>query len=111
MQKYNYYGENITNCKIKIIDDTYGYIDDNNIPHINWCKESDSVDTDGFDKTYRTGKGPDLYLIEDYILPKGMMICRYGFSGGRFTTVKGTDYLECEDGYLQEDYLWIQKNI
>ena len=98
------------------------------------------------------------------MLPKGILLCRYGIDSGRFTTTKGSPYdtlglpydpetieyheykvtedllvdcyvtkgivapkfgslggavqfmhrqsifLECEDGYLREDFLWKQRN-
>lgn len=163
-KRYNYLGEDITSENIKIKDASYGFVDDNNIPHINWTKENDVVDSDGFDKR-KIIESLNSYVIKDYLLPKGTIICRYGFSGGLFTTEKGTSYetlglpyiketieyheykvtedlrvdcyvtkgivapmfssdgggiqfkhkqkifLECEDGYLQEDLSWIQKNI
>lgn len=164
-KKYNYLAEDITNSKILLLDDDYGFVDENNIPHINWDSENSIVDADGFDKRFRPVEGAEDYIIKDYIIPKGETICRYGFWGGFFTTTKGTDYvllglpydkktieyheykvtndlrvdcivkkgivapmfsspgggvqfkhkqpifLECEDGYLQEDFSWIQKNI
>ena len=164
-KRYNYLGEDIANIKIELDDLEYGYVDENNIPHINWRKEDDIVDSDGFDKRHRPFDGLDTYVIENYILPKGLVICRYGFPRGYFTTIKGTSYetlglpykkktieyheykvtedlqvdcyvtkgiiapmfnsagggiqfkhkqtiyFECEDGLLQEDFSWIQKNI
>ena len=163
-KKYNFFGDDITNTMLELLDVSYGYIDANNIPHINWEPENDVIDIDGFDKRFVSSDLSDSYVIENYLLPKGTIICRYGFDGGRFTTVKGSDYdklglpydkstieyheykvtedlrincyvtkgitapmfsskggavqfkhkqsifLECEDGYLQEDYSWIQKN-
>lgn len=162
---YNYLGQDLSDTLIKLASPEYGYIDENNIPHINWGEEDANCDKDGFDKKYRPIEGTDEYLIEEYIIPKGTIICRYGFEGGRFTTLKGIEYddlglpydketieyheyrvskdvcvdcyvtkgrvaakfsspggaiqfkhrqtiaLECEDGYLQEDELWLQKVI
>jgi hypothetical protein len=90
--KYNVLGEDITEHMLEVIDDEFGYIDENNIPHINWRAEDDSCDKDGFDKTYRPISNSDEYLVCDYILPKGTIICRYGNPFGRFTTVRGTNY-------------------
>lgn len=165
MKVYNCFGQDISNIRIRLNSDQYGYVDENNIPHINWGEETDKVDRDGFDKEYRPIKDAGEYLISDYILPKGSIVCRYGHSGGIFTTVKGSEYeslglpykketieyheykvsedlkvdclvtkgivapkfdsngggiqfkhrqriaLECEDGFLQEEISWRQKNI
>lgn len=164
-KKYNYLGKDISDLPIQLIDSAFGYVDNANIPHINWAIENDICDSEGFDKRYRPIDGSDDYLITDYLIPKGTIICRYGFPGGRFSTLKGTDYetlglpyikesieyheykvsedlsvtcyvkkgivgpmfssigggiqfkhkqpffLECEDGCLQEDCSWIQKDI
>lgn len=162
---YNYRGTDLEGKKIELLNPEYGFVDDDNIPHINWGKETDICDSNGFDKNYRPISDSNNYVISDYIIPKGTIICRYGFSGGYFTTTKGTEYellglpyvkesieyheyrvsedlsvdcyvtkgkvapkflscggaiqfmhrqsimLECEDGYLQEDMTWIQKNV
>lgn len=88
--KYNYLGQNINDKRILLIDSQYGYVDESNIPHINWGNEDDICDIDGFDKT-KCVDG-NIYKITDYIIPKGTYICRYGFPGGLFTTLKGTPY-------------------
>lgn len=162
---YNCEGEDLTGIRIQLLSPEYGYVDDNNIPHVIWGIETERCDKNGFDKEYRPIKESTSYLIYDYILPKGTVICRYGNSAGRFTTIKGTNYntlglpyvkdtieyhefkvtqdlsvncyvikgivapkfksdgggiqfmhkqiiaLECDDGYLEEDYSWIQQNI
>ena len=162
---FNYLGNNLDGVRIQLLNPSYGFVDDNNIPHINWGSETEKCDSNGFDKQYRPIEGSDQYVITNYIIPKGTMICRYGFPGGFFTTLKGADYdqlglpyvketieyheygvsedlnvdcyvtkgmvapiflsnggavqfmhkqsimLECEDGYIQEDMSWIQKNI
>lgn len=162
---FNYLGEDITNKGILLAMPEYGYVDENNIPHINWGEETEKCDKDGFDKEFRPNPNSDVYIIENYLIPKGTMLCRYGFEGGIFTTLKGSTYenlglpyvketieyheykvtedlevdcyvvkgvvapkflsnggaiqfkhkqeifLECEDGYLEEDLLWIQNCI
>lgn len=162
---YNYLGQDLSNTKIQLSDSEYGYVDKENIPHINWGIEDNKCDKNGFDKEYRPIEGIDTYIIENYIIPKGTILCRYGFEGGIFTTLKGSAYetlglpyikesieyheyvvsedvcvscyvtkgkvapkfasvggaiqfmhkqsiaLECEDGFLQEDMSWLQKNI
>ena len=60
--------------------------------HVYWGAEDDLCDQNGFDKKYRPILGSDDYVIDDYILPSGIIICRYGYPGGRFTTIKGTPY-------------------
>lgn len=158
----NHLGEDITDKRIELADSEYGYVDNNNIPHINWGSEDEVCDADGFDKRYRPMEEEIVYVIDDYVIPQGTYICRYGSPEGRFTTYKGTPYeglglpyvketieyheyrvsedirvrcyvtkgvtapkfnslggavqfkhkqsirLECEDGLLQEDFLWIQ---
>lgn len=99
---YNFKGEDITEVKILLANDEYGYVDENNIPHIDWGKETDRCDKNGFDKDYRPIEGSEQYVIKDYILPKGSMICRYGFMGGLFTTVKGSEYEELSLPYVKE---------
>lgn len=89
---YNYLGEDITESYIELLSPDYGYVDSDNNPHINWGGETESCDINGFDKSYRPLNDSDSYIIEDYILPKGTIICRYGFPRGFFTTEKGTSY-------------------
>jgi hypothetical protein len=90
--KYNTFGEDISEHRLEVANDEFGYVDEKNIPHINWRVEDELCDNDGFDKTYRPIHNSEVYLIRDYILTKGTIICRYGTPYGRFTTVKGTDY-------------------
>ena len=99
---YNYLGDDISDLRILLLDDSYGYIDDNNIPHINWGNETEICDKDGFDKEYRPINGSAEYIIKDYIIPKGTMICRYGFLGGLFTTIKGAEYEYLGLPYVKE---------
>jgi hypothetical protein len=91
-KKYNCYGKDITGLPIELQKAEYGYIDERNLPHINWGDETDVCDRDGFDKTYRPVSNSESYVVNDYILPKGMIICRYGIPRGSFTTIKGTVY-------------------
>lgn len=101
-QTYNSNGDDISQVKIRLLKDEYGYVDENNIPHIDWGKESNKCDKDGFDKDYRPSDDSDEYIIKDYILPKGSMICRYGFMGGLFTTIKGSEYDKLGLPYVKE---------
>lgn len=157
---FNYLGKSLDGIKIVLLDPSFGTVDDNNVPHINWGDETEKCDKNGFDKEHRPIPESELYVIKDFILPKGMIVCRYGYSGGSFTTIKGSCYealglpyvketieyheykvtedvsvncyvtkgivapkffseggaiqfmhkqpirLECEDGYLKEDYSW-----
>lgn len=163
--KVNYLGNSLKNTKIRLLSSEYGYVDENNIPHIRWGSETKLCDSNGFDKRWMPYNNSKVYVIDDYILPAGTIICRYGFPGGRFTSIKGALYetlglpyvketieyheyrvvnnlnvdcyvvkgivapkfmsnggaiqfmhkqsitLECEDGYLKEDFLWLKKNI
>ena len=47
-QTYNSNGDDISQVKIRLLKDEYGYVDENNIPHIDWGKESNKCDKDGF---------------------------------------------------------------
>lgn len=162
---YNYKGEDISCVGLKLLCEDFGYVDGDNIPYIKWGEPNDACDANGFDKTYHPIPGTEVYVIDNYILPKGTIICRYGNPRGSFTTLKGSTYeslglpyvketieyheyevtkdtdvdcyvtkgiaapkflssgggvqfmhrqsitLECEDGYLQEVFSWLQKNI
>ncbi len=99
---YNSSGKNISDVRILLSDDTYGYVDENNIPHIDWGKETEQCDKNGFDKDFRPIEGSEEYIIRNYILPKGTMICRYGSMGGLFTTTKGTEYENLSLPYVKE---------
>lgn len=167
MQKkvFNYAGKDISGCPLRLRDEKFGYVDKDNKPHINWGSETPDCDKDGFDKNYRPISGEETHVVENFLLPKGIVICRYGSPDGFFTTIKGTPYdalslpyvketieyheylvssdvevscyvtrglvgpkfkshggaiqfmhkqpirLECEDGFLQEDDSWRQKDI
>lgn len=164
MKTYNYLGKDITGQKICLKSSDYGYVDENNIPHINWGEENDICDANGFSKEHCFAESDGFYIVKDFVLPKGIVLCRYGIAGGRFTTTKDSPYdtlglpykpetieyheykvtedllvdcyvtkgvvapkfgslggavqfmhrqpifLECADGYLQEDFLWKQRN-
>ena len=69
-KRYNYLGEDITACKIQVCNPIFGYVDNYNIPHINWGTEDDICDSNGFDKRYM--------IKVDHILQPGTVICRYG---------------------------------
>ncbi|HAG69035.1 MAG TPA: hypothetical protein DCL38_03585 [Lachnospiraceae bacterium] len=99
---YNYLGEDISNVQILLLKDEYGYVDKNNIPHINWGIENEKCDADGFDKEYRPVDGSNEYVIRDYIIPKGTIVCRYGFPGGMFSTLKGSEYEDLGLPYVKE---------
>lgn len=99
---YNYLGEDISDMKIAVKNPSFGIVDEYGIPHINWGNENDNCDKDGFDKKARPSDETDMYIIENYIIPKGTIICRYGNSRGRFTTVKGEDYELLALPYIKE---------
>ena len=89
---YNCKGENITGKRIELLSSDFGYVDEHNIPHIKWGVEDATCDADGFDKTYCLNNCGKKYIIEDFVIPAGTIICRYGTSAGTFTTLKGADY-------------------
>lgn len=99
---YNYLGDDISKNMIAVKNPLFGTVDENGIPHINWGVEDDNCDKDGFDKKFRPVKGLNQYVIENYIIPKGTIICRYGNPGGRFTTIKGEDYELLALPYVKE---------
>ena len=66
---------------------------------INWKQEDDTVDSDGFDKTYITENGN---YKTDTILPVGTLICRYGNERGRLTTDMDSDYNMLSLPYVKE---------
>lgn len=99
---FNYLGEDITNIPIELLSSQYGYVDSHNIPHIDWGNETDICDKNGFDKQYKVKDNSNVYLIDNYVLPKGITICRYGFSGGYFTTLRGEDYENLGLPYIKE---------
>ena len=65
---YNCLGEDITDTRIQLLDDKYGYVDEFNIPHIDWGKETQKCDKNGFDKEYRPLEGSEDYTIRDFII-------------------------------------------
>ena len=89
---YNYLGEDITDTRIRLLDSSFGLVDENNIPYINWGMEDSFCDSNGFDKQYRPIEDSEEYVIKHYILPKGTELCRYSSPKGYFTTTKGTPY-------------------
>lgn len=89
---YNCYGDNITDRVIVLSNELFGYVDENNIPHINWGSENDICDAEGYDKRFRPNDGSSVYVIEDFVLPQGTLLCRYGTPNGRFSTLAGTPY-------------------
>lgn len=83
----NCFGEPITEV-LQYANPAFGqYVD--GIARTNWEK-SDIVDDNGFDKRYKDPES-DMYLAE-VSLPKGIILCRYGFEQGYFSTLKGTEY-------------------
>lgn len=99
---FNYLGQDLTNIIISLISPEYGYVDDENIPHINWGNEDSKCDKNGFDKEFRPIDGSEYHLVENYVIPKGTILCRYGFPQGRFTTLKGSAYESLGLPYVKE---------
>lgn len=96
---YNFYGECIDTRMPKLASPDYGTYNENGIPVPYWTPENEFIDKDGFDKTRILSNGSYKELIE---LPKGTMLCRYGYSIGKLTTLKGTDYDKLGLPYLKE---------
>lgn len=89
---FNNEGADITGTDPELLYPTFGFIDKRGKIQVNWGLEDDLCDGNGFDKTFRPVVGSDAYVIHDYVLPQGMIISRYGYPSGKFTTVKGTPY-------------------
>ncbi len=102
MKKFNYLGEDITERRIEFVSPQYGYVDDNNRRFINWGEPNDIRDSDGFDKRYRPYDNSDEYVINDFIIPKGTKLCRYGAPSGVFTAYEGTTYESLGLPYVKE---------
>ncbi len=103
MQKiFNCLGVDITNTRILLLSPDYGYVDENNIPHIEWGSETEKCDRNGFDKEFRPVDGSNVYIIKDFVLQRGTMLCRYGTPTGYFTTIKGTSYDSLGLPYVRE---------
>ena len=93
---FNYYGEDITEKPKILLDPGFGTGEMKEIelpdgttmmePVINWSLREPFADRDGFD----TRPGAD-YRTE-VILPKGTILCRFGFPRGKYATPEGTPY-------------------
>ena len=101
-ERYNYLKEKISQKGLQVAAPEFGYIDQLGIPHIEWGSEDDICDKDGFDKRCRPDNSKTIYIVEDYVIPHGTVICRYGSPVGRFTTLKGTDYDKLALPYVKE---------
>ncbi len=99
---YNCYGEIIDRKDLAYIDSSYGTFDKNHIPKVNWGVETDDCDKLGFDKHYRPIDNSEAWVVEDYELEVGTMLCRYGYPEGNFTTIKGTPYEELSLPYVKK---------
>lgn len=86
---YNCYGEDITGKKPLLADSSFGNYDEDMNPHPFWQPEDESVDSYGFDKRHVEENGS---YIQEVILPRGTMLCRYGPPQGRMTTNAGIPY-------------------
>lgn len=99
---YNCYGEKIVRKNLEYLDSSYGSFDENHIPIVKWGDETDDCDRLGFDKNFRPIDNSDAWLIEDYELEVGTILCRYGYPGGNFTTTKGTPYEDLSLPYKKD---------
>ena len=98
---YNYLGEEISPTDIVVQDEKFGSVDNLGIVHINWAEESDIADANGFSKLERFEES-NSFVIYNYVIPKGTMLCRYCLPTGRFTTLKGTAYEKLGLPYVKE---------
>ena len=105
---YNYLGEDITSIKPDVADDSFGYRNKDGVLVINWEAQSDLKDSKGFDKTVQFENGD---YTEEVTLPKGTMLCRYGFATGRFTALAGTPYENLALPYKPETIPYMQYRV
>lgn len=96
--KRNCYGDIITGIK-EFEDSSFGYYDKSGNEHVNWAKEDEHVDSDGFDKHHIEPNGS--YKM-DVILPYGTLLCRYGNTRGRLTANIDSNYEELGLPYIKE---------
>lgn len=87
-KKYNYYGEELSDGSQRVSDIAYLDTSSENSDGNQWAiykKEffQEDHDDDGFAKTVP---------IEDYIIPKGNIIVRFGMDGGRFSAPDKTKF-------------------
>ena len=101
MTKYNYRGEILTG-EPQLKSSYFGFTDDKGRLMVKWKTEDEYCDKNGFDKSYRPDSSTTDYVIKDFIIPKGTVICRYGSPRGRFSTYKGTDYDTLSLPYIRE---------
>lgn len=105
---FNYLGEDITDIQPDVADDSYGYLNDKGVLVINWEKPSESKDSKGFDKTVMFDNGN---YTEEVILPRGTLLCRYGFNTGRFTALAGTPFEKLSLPYKPETIPYMQYRV
>lgn len=96
--KKNCYGEIITGIK-QFQDPSFGYYDEQGDEHVNWAKEDEHVDSDGFYKHHVEPNG--LYKM-DVSLPLGTLLCRYGNTRGRLTSDINSEYENLGLPYIKE---------
>ena len=86
---FNCFGMEITGTNPEFVSESFGKYDKNGYPLPFWEFENDSVDGSGFDKSHIEPNGN---YTQEVILPKGILLCRYGNPRGRFTTNVGVPY-------------------
>ncbi len=97
--KYNYLGQLLTNKYPSFSDPSYGYVSSDGKVIVNWEKENEFVDSNGFDKNHQEDNGS---YIQEVILPIGTQICRFGNESGKMTAPKGTPYELVALPYVKE---------
>lgn len=75
---------------------------------IAWPKESETIDSKGFDKT--NVESNSNYIIK-VILPPDTIIIRYGKEDGHFTAPKGTEYEKLSLPYVKETVPYFEYRV
>ncbi len=98
--RYNYLGEELGDGKPQFISENFSKTTPEGKIVPNWkCNDGKTVDKDGFDRTNIESNGE---YIEDVVLPKGTMLCRYGNENGNSTTLVNTPYEKLGLPYKKE---------
>lgn len=97
--RYNCFGQLLLNDFPSLKDPSYGHVDELGRMIIHWTKENKDVDGKGFDKNHRESNGE---YIQQVVLPKGVILCRYGNPNGQLTAPQGTPYEQLALPYDKE---------
>ncbi len=95
---FNSDGQWVEAKDLKLKSPEYGEVLPDGRIIVHWKEEDDTVDGDGFDKSY---EGSDGYY-DEVILPIGSKLCRYGTPAGYLTAPIGTPYEHLGLPYIKE---------